>query len=277
MSDTQGRATAAATSFDPLQAALSAAGRWSRLTHLAVGFGSVGILAALDMVSGPYISLAVFYLLPLATVGWYTSRPWSVALATIAGFAWFMDFRPLLTPGLPVPVIVWACCSRVGMCLATAWLIGALREMYDQQKKLAGTDEVTGIANRRTLLEIAQRELARSRRSGKPISVIYLDADRFKAVNDLSGHAEGDRLLREVAATLNDHCRQTDACATRRRRVCGAAAGGGRRCGQERCRQAAAAAAAGDGEEPLAGDVLDRRGDVQEAADGCGAVAARGG
>jgi diguanylate cyclase (GGDEF)-like protein len=214
MPDTQPpRSRAGSKIVDPVQTVLSAAGRWSRVTHLAVGFGSVGALAALDLISGPYISLAVFYLLPLAMVGWYTSRPWSVALATLAGFAWFMDFRPLLTPGLPVPVIVWACCSRVGMCLATAWLIGALREMYDQQRKLAGTDEVTGIANRRTLLEIAQRELARSARSGSPISMIYLDADRFKAVNDLSGHAEGDRLLREVAQTLNEHCRRTDACA----------------------------------------------------------------
>lgn len=200
-------------SSDPLQAALRVASGWSRLTHLLVGFGSVGVLSAVDLVTGPYISLAVFYLLPLALVGWFTSRPWSVALATIAGFAWFMDFRPLITPGMPLAVIVWACCGRVGMCLATAWLIGALRQMYDQQRTLAGTDEVTGIANRRTLLEIAERELARSARTGEPISVIYLDADRFKAVNDGLGHEEGDRLLREVARTLTENCRKTDACA----------------------------------------------------------------
>jgi diguanylate cyclase (GGDEF)-like protein len=196
-----------------LQAAITIASGWSRLTHLAVGFGSVGLLAAADLVSGPHISLAVFYLLPLALVGWFTSRPWAVALATIAGFAWFMDFRPLLPQGMPTAVIVWACCSRVGMCLATAWLIGALREMYDQQRTLAGTDEVTGIANRRTFLEITQRELARCARTHEPISVIYLDADRFKAVNDLSGHAEGDRLLCAVARTLTDNSRKTDACA----------------------------------------------------------------
>jgi diguanylate cyclase (GGDEF)-like protein len=198
---------------DPLHAALGAAASWSRLTHLAVGFGSVGLLAIADVASGPHISLAVFYLVPLAMVGWFTNRPWSVALATLAGFAWFMDFRPLLPVEIPTAVIVWACCGRVGMCLSLAWLIGALREMYDQQRTLAATDDVTGIPNRRSFIDITERELARCTRSKRPISVIYLDADRFKAINDQFGHAEGDRLLRVVAETLTTHCRKTDAFA----------------------------------------------------------------
>lgn len=198
---------------DPLQAALASAAKWSRLTHLIVGFGTVGILTAFDLLTGPQISLAVFYLLPIAMVGWYTNRPWSVALATLAGFGWFMDHRPLILPGMPTAVVVWACCSRVGMCMAIAWLVGALREMYDHQRTLAGTDEVTGIANRRALMDIATRELARSARSRAPLSVIYLDADRFKSVNDLLGHGEGDRLLRVVADTLTAYCRKTDAYA----------------------------------------------------------------
>ncbi len=198
---------------DPLQSALAAAAKWSRVTHLIVGFGSVGVLAALDLMTGSQTSLAVFYLLPIAMVGWFTSRPWSVALATIAGYSWFLDFRPLLLPGMPTEVVVWSCCSRVGMCLSIAWLIGALRAMYNQQRTLASTDEVTGIANRRALMDIAARELARCARSHSPISVIYLDADRFKSINDRFGHGEGDRLLREVAETLRSHCRKTDAYA----------------------------------------------------------------
>lgn len=210
MASTPNRASAL---NDPLQSALAAAAKWSRLTHLIVGFGSVGALAAFDLMTGSQTSLAVFYLIPISLVGWFTSRPWSVALATIAGFAWFLDFRPLLSPGMPTEVVVWSCCSRVGMCLTIAWLIGALREMYNQQRTLASTDDVTGIANRRALMDIATRELARCARSHAPISVIYLDADRFKSINDRFGHGEGDRLLREVAETLRAHCRKTDAYA----------------------------------------------------------------
>jgi len=99
------------------------------------------------------------------------------------------------------------------MCLAIAWLIGALREMFDHQSTLAGTDEVTGIANRRALLDVAAREMARCARAKSPLSVIYLDADRFKAVNDRLGHDEGDRLLRTVGQTLLRHCRKSDAFA----------------------------------------------------------------
>jgi diguanylate cyclase (GGDEF)-like protein len=61
-------------------------------------------------------------------------------------------------------------------------------------------DALTGLANRRAFEEELAREVARSGRSGGPLSVVALDVDRFKAVNDGHGHAAGDAVLREVAA-----------------------------------------------------------------------------
>jgi diguanylate cyclase (GGDEF)-like protein len=79
---------------------------------------------------------------------------------------------------------------------------GALRVMADQLQLLAATDSLTGLANRRTFDQTLDRELARSQRTGTPLSVALIDIDHFKAFNDLYGHPAGDRCLKVVADCL---------------------------------------------------------------------------
>src|SRR5207244_2883022 len=66
------------------------------------------------------------------------------------------------------------------------------------------------IANRRTFEDTLQREVARSIRSGEPVSVVMLDIDDFKRLNDTHGHQVGDEVLRQVASTLAATCREFD-------------------------------------------------------------------
>ncbi|RFA27189.1 hypothetical protein CAI21_15175 [Alkalilimnicola ehrlichii] len=66
-------------------------------------------------------------------------------------------------------------------------------------EQLSQTDQLTGLANRRTLEEWLRRELARAGREGKPVSVLMCDVDHFKAYNDWYGHQAGDRCLRNLA------------------------------------------------------------------------------
>ena len=76
---------------------------------------------------------------------------------------------------------------------------------------LAHHDALTGLANRATISQRIEEAAARERRTGEPFSVLLLDLDRFKQVNDTLGHAAGDALLREVAARLKGTLRETDA------------------------------------------------------------------
>ena len=71
-------------------------------------------------------------------------------------------------------------------------------------------DALTGIRNRRAIHEDGAREVALARRSGRAVSLAMLDIDFFKGVNDASGHPEGDRLLKELAALLTGVLRNTD-------------------------------------------------------------------
>ena len=71
-------------------------------------------------------------------------------------------------------------------------------------------DPMTGMLNRRSLLEHAQREVARSLRYGTPLSLLMLDIDRFKAINDHAGHEAGDEVIRRVAARIGEGLRASD-------------------------------------------------------------------
>lgn len=84
-----------------------------------------------------------------------------------------------------------------------------LRRAFEAQLQTqAQTDGLTGIANRRTFDETLGREWQSARREGQPLSLLFLDADRFKLYNDRYGHQEGDELLKMLALALKKIARR---------------------------------------------------------------------
>jgi diguanylate cyclase (GGDEF)-like protein len=77
----------------------------------------------------------------------------------------------------------------------------------------ATTDPLTGLVNRRVFDHSLHTEAERARRHGRPLSLVLLDLDHFKAVNDTHGHQVGDDVLREVARRLSEHARPADTVA----------------------------------------------------------------
>ena len=80
----------------------------------------------------------------------------------------------------------------------------------EELERLSMRDPLTGTFNRRYLTEILGKEVSRQRRYGTPVSMIYVDLDDFKAMNDLGGHAYGDEILRMVAMTAGKAVRPSD-------------------------------------------------------------------
>lgn len=91
----------------------------------------------------------------------------------------------------------------------------ALRTLWRMEhlERLAATDDLTMIANRRTFDASLERELNRGARSGEPVSLVILDLDHFGRVNNDHGHPAGDEALRNVAAALSIACRDLDTAA----------------------------------------------------------------
>lgn len=79
--------------------------------------------------------------------------------------------------------------------------------------RLADHDALTGLVNRRVMVDRIETELGRAQRSGDETSLVFLDLDHFKAVNDTKGHAEGDRVLAAVGVVLRSELRAHDVAA----------------------------------------------------------------
>jgi len=99
---------------------------------------------------------------------------------------------------------------RLIVFLIITCILSRLKTSLDNHKELARTDHLTGILNRRAFLDLANLELNKARRYRTPLSVLYMDVDNFKQINDRQGHRAGDELLRLVAKTIKNHIRAID-------------------------------------------------------------------
>jgi diguanylate cyclase (GGDEF)-like protein len=86
----------------------------------------------------------------------------------------------------------------------------AVRGLVIQMDEAARRDSLTGLLNTRAFQEVAERERARAERNGRPISIAFLDLDRFKQINDDHGHVVGDSVLTAVGEIITSSVRATD-------------------------------------------------------------------
>ena len=135
--------------------------------------------------------------------------------STQAGKEWRGEFQSRRKDGS----LYWETCSvsPVRDPVGTITHFVALKEdvtehkrLQDELKRLATLDSLTGMANRRHFLECAQAEIARTLRTGQSLSVMMLDVDHFKALNDSHGHAAGDAALKALAEACRATLRETD-------------------------------------------------------------------
>jgi diguanylate cyclase (GGDEF)-like protein len=139
---------------------------------------------------------------------------WREAAAGAALVALAASVPAMLSPGLgpaQPPALV------VAVMAASVVVLGAMRMRLEREREAmrhwALTDPLTGAANRRGLAERIEYEVARHTRQNRRFTVVMIDLDGFKAVNDRFGHHAGDELLRDVAAALREAVRDQDTVA----------------------------------------------------------------
>jgi diguanylate cyclase (GGDEF)-like protein len=86
-------------------------------------------------------------------------------------------------------------------------------KLFDKIQRQATTDGLTGLVNHKTFYEILEKELNRSRRYGGQLSLIMIDVDNLKKINDTHGHRAGDKVIREISRRIKDSIRQIDTAA----------------------------------------------------------------
>ena len=97
-----------------------------------------------------------------------------------------------------------------GFFFVVSYTLSGFKNALEMEKARARVDSLTGLANARCFSELASREVERCQRYKHPLTMIYIDCDGFKSVNDLLGHQTGDQLLRFLAAAMRINTRATD-------------------------------------------------------------------
>lgn len=123
------------------------------------------------------------------------SSPLSLPLSLYAVSCFLIFHRPwLAVTGFVV--------TLSGYSLRNVFILVKAHAEKDRLERLSRVDALTQLANRRTFDEVMAREFARLSRSGRSLSLLMVDIDHFKMLNDAYGHPEGDRYLREIARTI---------------------------------------------------------------------------
>lgn len=160
-----------------------------------------GALACLVVFMGPTIAFVIEGV-------WGRALQWALTVTVVAGLVVFGDTSPASDAAL----VAGALCA-VGLAGFIHLVWGHAEDQAAMLEHLVRRDPLTGVGNRRLLAERLDYELARHARSGQPLTLLVLDLNGFKQVNDRLGHGAGDQLLRQVGAVLSGTLRAQDTVA----------------------------------------------------------------
>jgi diguanylate cyclase (GGDEF)-like protein len=180
---------------------------------LVIGLALVAGVVALDATMGRDVPMVEFYLVPVAVVGWLARSLWYGFAVAVAAAACDIAVSLSVTDHPSTSLVVAAGAARLLLYLIILGLLKVARRVVEERDDEALTDAQTGLANARGLTILVRMELERCRRYHHELSLLYMDVDEFKGVNDRLGHVEGDRLLLVVAHVSRTSVRTVDTVA----------------------------------------------------------------
>jgi diguanylate cyclase (GGDEF)-like protein len=179
-----------------------------------IGYFLLAAVALADYATGPDLSVQFFYLVPITFMAWFEGRLSALIMGIVAaGVVLGVSLWTAAQGGVPLQVPAWNAGVAAAIFVSFALSLSTLRSALRRLGELSHTDPLTEISNRRSFLETAGTELSRARRTGRPFSLMYIDLDNFKHVNDTLGHQAGDSLLHTIGAELRAATRGTDVVA----------------------------------------------------------------
>lgn len=174
----------------------------------------VGLLGSADYLTGAEVAFSVFYLLPVGVEAWFVNRRMGIVTSVASTFAWYLaDTLPRTQPYSNTAIPVWNASTRLIVFLSVTALLAALREALQRESEFARVDYLTGAMNARAFYEIIEGEIAGLQRYGRPFTVLYMDVDNLKTVNDRQGHRAGDSVLKSAVTVMKRRLRKGDAVA----------------------------------------------------------------
>jgi diguanylate cyclase (GGDEF)-like protein len=178
------------------------------LTVIAIGV--VLILGVVDYRTGFELSVSFFYLIPVTMMAWVIGRNTGLAFSVFSATVWLTS-NLLSGQEFSNPFVgVWNTLIRFGFYSVVTILLAELRHALEEEHILANTDPLTGTLNRRSFNEIAEKKMIAAEVNKHPYTMVYIDLDNFKTINDTLGHAIGDLVLKTIVDAIQKQIRNTD-------------------------------------------------------------------
>lgn len=178
---------------------------------MALSLFFISGVAVADFATGYRTAVSLLYMVPIVFTAFFSWRVAAVIIAALSGiadtifdYASHHAFTEINTINSATQTIFF---------LIFVYVLLSLKKSQARLRLLSATDPLTGLANGRYFFEIVNSEIQRSVRYKHPFTIVYLDIDNFKNINDTFGHNAGDALLREIAKKAKSTIRSTDTMA----------------------------------------------------------------
>jgi diguanylate cyclase (GGDEF)-like protein len=180
----------------------------------------VGLLGVVNIIGNIMFVVAAVFTVVVCVLAWRRGNRaagwFLVAWALLEGFTIAAALRFLVTSsvgsdaldyyGLPLSMVA----GSILIALGVADRLRAQRVALSEAESRAQTDPLTGVLNRRSLIERLEAACARAKARSLPIALLFIDLDHFKQINDTFGHQAGDACLRAIIAPIHAELRQSD-------------------------------------------------------------------
>lgn len=168
------------------------------------------LLGFVDYLTGNEIVFSFFYLIPIILVTLAVNQRLGLLMSFLSALIILCAEIAVRESHSSLLLYLLNTAIRTVFYSFVAYLVAALRKTQQEERLAARTDFVTGAVNARYFNELLKMEIDRIRRYPHPFTVVFIDIDNFKTVNDLFGHQMGDHVLRSIAEELTLQLRKTD-------------------------------------------------------------------
>ncbi len=163
----------------------------------------------IDYRTGPELNVSFFHLVPLFLIVWNSGFIPGLFYSFFCSLVIFVvTIQPTFTR--PTSLEISNALANLVFFVAFSAVLGQLKKYLEKVTFMAEIDGLTNLLNARSFYQRADREVRVCAQSGRPFTVLYLDVDNFKEVNDSFGHTAGDEILKKIGKVLNAQFRKND-------------------------------------------------------------------